>query len=68
MANNDLPQRFHQVMGMAVVELWSNLPRDLQEKLFECAVRLGHRTEQDESLREQLAHFLHSRHERTNSR
>ena len=36
--------------------------------LFERAVRLGHRSEQDESLREQLAHFLHGQHERTIAR
>ena len=68
MAENDLPQRFYQVMGMAAVDLWSKLPRDVQEHLFERAVRLGHRTEQDESLREQLAHFLHGQHERTTAR
>jgi len=68
MVENDLPQRFHQVMGMATVDLWSKLPRDIQEHLFERAVELGHRTEQDESLREQLAHFLHGQHTRTAAR
>jgi hypothetical protein len=33
--------------------------------LFERAVLLGHQGEQDESLREQLAKFLHDHHERT---
>jgi hypothetical protein len=65
MVENNVAERFHMAMGMAAVDLWSELPRGLQEKLFERAVELGHRTEQDESLREQLAHFLHLRHERT---
>jgi hypothetical protein len=33
--------------------------------LFEDAVAAGHRTERDESLREQLAVFLHQHHPRT---
>jgi len=34
-------------------------------KNFEHAVVIGHRGERDESLREQLAKFLHDRHART---
>jgi hypothetical protein len=45
--------------------LWSELPQELQQQLFERAVVLGHQGEQDESLREQLAKFLHDHHERT---
>jgi cell shape-determining protein MreC len=60
--------RFAQVLGLAIVELWSELPRELQQTLFERAVLLGHQTERDESLREQLAQFLHSQHERTVAR
>jgi hypothetical protein len=37
----------------------------IQEKLFEHAVVAGHRGERDESLREQLAKFLHDHHPRT---
>jgi hypothetical protein len=59
---------FAQVLGLAIVELWSELPRELQQTLFERAVLLGHQTERDESLREQLAQFLHSHHERTAAR
>ena len=44
------------------------LPQDIQHVLFERAVLLGHKTEQDESLREQLAQFLHAHHERTTAR
>jgi hypothetical protein len=68
MADNESPQRFAQVLGEAAIELWSELPQEFQHQLFERAVRLGHRTERDESLREQLAQFLHARHERTVAR
>jgi hypothetical protein len=57
--------RFVHGMGQAVIALWSDLPQPLQEQLFERAVRLGHQTERDEMLREQLAKFLHDHHKRT---
>ncbi len=57
--------RFIHVLGMAALDLWSDLPQEIQHQVFERAVLLGHRTEADESLREQLAAFLHDRHERT---
>jgi hypothetical protein len=57
--------RFVHVMGQAVIALWSDLPQPLQEELFERAVRLGHHSERDEMLREQLAEFLHDHHSRT---
>jgi hypothetical protein len=60
-------ERFIHVMGQAVLALWSDLPQPLQEQLFECAVRLGHHSERDEMLREQLAKFLHDHHKRTAS-
>jgi hypothetical protein len=62
---NEQPSRFTRALGEAVVEVWGELPRDIQEKLFEQAVVCGHHTEKDESLREQLAEFLHDRHPRT---
>jgi len=62
---NDLPARYFLVLGAAAADLWSELPQDLQHRLFERAVVLGHQGEQDESLREQLAKFLHDHHERT---
>ena len=58
-------ERFSRVMGAAVVALWGELPQPIQEQLFECAVVLGHQSERDEMLREQLAKFLHDHHERT---
>ena len=55
------------VLGGAagIAALWADLPRSIQEQLFERAVRLGHHEERDEMLREQLAKFLHDRHRRT---
>jgi hypothetical protein len=58
-------QRFMLALGKAVTHVWAELPMPIQEKLFEHAVVAGHRTERDESLREQLAKFLHDRHART---
>lgn len=59
--NND-PSRYFLVLGAAAAALWSDLPHPLQQALFERAVVLGHQTERDESLREQLAKFLHDHH------
>lgn len=60
--------RYFLVLGAAAAELWSHLPQDLQHTLFERAVVLGHKGERDESLREQLAKFLHDHHTRTAER
>ena len=53
------------VLGAATADLWSDLPQELQQTLFERAVLLGHQGERDESLREQLAKYLHDHHNRT---
>lgn len=65
---NDIAARYFLVLGAAAADLWSKLPQDLQHRLFERAVVLGHQGEQDESLREQLAKFLHDHHARTLAR
>jgi hypothetical protein len=57
--------RFAPLLGAATLHLWAELPAPIQEKLFEHAVVIGHRGERDESLREELAKFLHDRHART---
>jgi hypothetical protein len=57
--------RFVHVLGLATVTLWGDLPQDIQEQVFERAVVLGHKSERDEMLREQLAKFLHDHHKRT---
>jgi hypothetical protein len=63
MADDEM--RFTPLLGTAVVHLWAELPTEIQEKLFEHAVVIGHKGERDESLRERLARFLHERHPRT---
>ena len=65
---NDIAARYLLVLGTAAADLWSELPQELQHALFERAVVLGHRGEADESLREQLAKFLHEHHARTRQR
>jgi len=62
---DDTAARYLLVLGAAAADLWSSLPQELQHILFERAVVLGHQTERDESLREQLAKFLHDHHART---
>jgi hypothetical protein len=57
--------RFALALGQAVIGAWGKLPQDIQKSIFEQAVRAGHHDESDESLREQLAAFLHERHPRT---
>jgi hypothetical protein len=51
--------RFTEVVGKAALRLWPDLPRDLQERLFEDAVG------GDETLRYRLALYLHEHHPRT---
>jgi hypothetical protein len=57
--------RFAPLIGTAALHLWGELPAEIQEKLFEHAVVIGHKRERDESLREQLARYLHDHHPRT---
>ena len=53
-------EQFTSALGEAVVRVWSRLPQDVQHHLFEQAV-----TSRGESIRSQLAVFLHDRHPRT---
>jgi hypothetical protein len=48
-------------LGAAVIDVWGELPRPVQELLFERAVANG----QGDALRQELARFLHERHWRT---
>jgi hypothetical protein len=57
--------RFALALGQAVISAWGDLPQEIQQQLFEGAVVAGHHSERDESLREQLAVFLHEHHPRT---
>jgi hypothetical protein len=65
MSNEQTTTRFAPLIGNAAIHLWAELPAEVQEKLFEHAVVIGHQAERDESLREQLARFLHDHHPRT---
>jgi hypothetical protein len=49
-----------RALGEAVIRIWSNLPQDAQNHLFQEAV-----ASQGESIRSQLAVFLHDKHART---
>jgi hypothetical protein len=51
--------RFKQAIGHAALRIWPDLPRDMQERLFEDAVG------DDAILRRRLALYLHDRHPRT---
>jgi hypothetical protein len=52
-------ERFAGLLGRAAMEVWGDMPRDIQEALFETAMR-GHDAD-----REELARLLHDRHPRT---
>jgi hypothetical protein len=47
------------LIGRTALELWGYFPRDVQELIFETAVR------GNDGLRHELAVFLHERHPRT---
>jgi hypothetical protein len=49
-----------RALGEAVIRIWSNLPQDVQNHLFQAAV-----TSQGESIRPKLAVFLLDKHPRT---
>jgi hypothetical protein len=52
-------REFERLLGNAAFRVWPDLPRDVQEKLFETAVPL------DPAIRNRLAIFLHDRHPKT---
>jgi hypothetical protein len=56
---SDIDIQYAQLVGRAALQLWPDLPRDMQEALFETAVP------NDEALRHALAVFLHDHHPRT---
>ena len=55
-----MAEQLTRALGEAVVRAWSHLPQGVQNCLFEEAV-----TSQGESIRPQLAVFLHEKHPRT---
>ena len=56
----DIAEQLTRSLGEAVVRIWSNLPHDVQRHLFEEAI-----TSEGETIRPQLAVFLHDKHRRT---
>jgi hypothetical protein len=56
---NDAASEFERLLVHAAFLLWPELPREVQEKLFETAVPL------DPLIRNRLAIFLRDRHPRT---
>jgi hypothetical protein len=55
-----ITEQLTRTLGEAVIRIWSNLPQDVQDRLFKEAV-----ASQGETIRSQLAVFLHHKHERT---
>jgi hypothetical protein len=53
-------ERLSRSLGQAVARWWSSIPQDIQHNLFEAAV-----TSEGEAIRQQLALYLHGKHERT---
>jgi hypothetical protein len=49
---------FEQIVGRAAIQLWPDLPREVQEQLFACVP-------DDPGVRNGLAHLLHDQHPRT---
>jgi hypothetical protein len=63
-AQTELPfetaEKLSRALGQAVARCWSSLPQDIQHNLFEAVV-----TSEGETIRQQLAVYLHGKHERT---
>ena len=59
-ASSVITEHLTRALGEAVIRIWSNLPQEVQNHLFQEAV-----TSQGESIRSQLAVFLHDKHSRT---
>ncbi len=57
MTNSTL--EYERLLGKAVLALWPDLPRDVQEILFETAVAA------DVTVRNHLASYLHENHPKT---
>jgi hypothetical protein len=59
-ASSAITDQLTRALGQAVIRIWSNLLQDIQDILFKEAV-----ASQGESIRSQLAVFLHDKHART---
>ncbi len=56
---NNSTHEFERLLGRAALGLWPDLPRDVQENLFETAVA------GDDIVRNHLAYYLHDHHPST---
>jgi hypothetical protein len=56
----DTMDNLSRALGQAVAQSWSTLPQDIQQRLFEAAVR-----SQGEQIRQELAVYVHGKHDRT---
>ena len=56
----DHTEKLSHALGLAVARCWSSLPQEIQHQLFEAAV-----SSEGKLIRQQLAVFLHGKHERT---
>ena len=56
---SDRSEHFAKLLGSAAMDVWGDMPRDIQEALFETAMK------DKDSEREDLARLLHARHPRT---
>lgn len=56
----DVAANMSRALGHAVARCWSSLSQETQQDLFEAAV-----SSEGEAIRQQLAIFLHGKHERT---
>jgi hypothetical protein len=59
MMMNNSTHEFERLLGRAALALWSDFPRDVQERLFETTVA------GDEIIRNHLALYLHDHHPKT---
>ena len=59
MMMNNSTHEFERLLGKAVLALWADFPRDVQETLFETAVA------GDIIIRNHLASYLHDHHPKT---
>ena len=59
-ASMAITDQLTRALGAAVIRLWSNLPQDVQDRVFKEVVAA-----EGASIRSELAVFLHDRHERT---
>jgi hypothetical protein len=57
---DETTEKLFLILGQAVSKIWSNLPQEVQHRLFDEAI-----SSQDDAMRQRLAVFLHNKHSRT---